>query len=899
MRVVTGRTVRGWVLLALAVVAPGCAVRRGVRGPGEERDRVQPAGWLMRQRLSAGPIPPRALSAAIERAREDGILSDAPGSWVNQGPLNVGGRVTALAVDPVDPNHVWIGTAAGGVWDSFDAGTSWTSRFDAQTTLSIGSLATHPTNPSIVYVGTGEDNGGGYSFDGEGILETTDGGATWTNVGLAETRRIGRIAIDPSNPQRIFAAAGGNWFQKDTNRGIYRSTDGGATWQRVLYVADDTGGIDLAIDPSNPARIYAAMWQRFSAGTSWYVGGTQGGIWRSTDGGTTWTKLTVGLPTTVGRIGLAVAPSQTSTVYACIIGTNGQLQGMYKSTNAGDTWSKVSGSLAPLFFSTYSYYFSRIRVDPSNPNTLYALDVDLLLSTNGGGSYTPIAGAVHVDWHDLRVEAGGRWLAGTDGGFFRSTDAGATWFHAQTLPITQLYDADVAETDPNRRLVGAQDNFVNRTTTGGLSDWIDVIGGDGLQVEIDPTDAMKMYGESQYGNIQRSTDGGNSFVSAVAGIDATERTNWNTPITIDPTLPTTLYTGAERVYRSDDAAVSWTPVSPNLTNVPFGGESRGTGPAPGWRTAERGLDHLEDLIANTITVVSVSPLDRDVVWAGTDDGNVWVTTNGGGSWQHVNPIGAPYWVTDVAPDPFDRDTAYLTVTGYRQGDKLPYLRVTRDLGQTWQDLSAGLPQVPVNTVLADDAWRGRLFVGSDIGVFVSDDFGATFSAMRGGMPWLVVMKLRKHRALDALWAATHARGIFRFDLSQLGPADGDGDGSDNNADCAPADGGAFAAPGEVADVTADRGAAAETLLSWSGLASSAGSGTVYDLARGDIASLLTSGTAASAALACASPATSASDPALPAAGAGFYYLVRGRNTCAIGTWGTGSDGLPRASGACP
>lgn len=878
---------------AALLVSAACAAPQRIRGREGEDEVRGPATWFMNQRRSAGPIPARALATALDQARDEGILADAPGTWVNQGPLNVGGRVTTIGVDPNNANHVWIGTAAGGVWDSPDAGATWTSRFDALTALSIGSLATHPTNSSIVYVGTGEDNGGGYSFDGEGVFKTTDGGATWTNVGLADVRRIGKLVVDPTNGERVFAAAGGNWFQKDTHRGIYRSIDGGASWQQVLYVADDTGGIDLAIDPSNPNRIYAALWQRFSAANSWYIGGTSGGIWRSLDGGTTWTKLATGLPTTVGRIGLAIAPSQTNTVYACIIGTNGLLAGMYRSLNAGDTWTKVSGASAPIAFSTYSYYFSQIRVDPSNANTLYALDVNLLRSTNGGSSYAPIATAVHVDWHALRVEAGGRWLGGTDGGFFRSQDSGSTWTLTQTLPITQLYDAAVAETNPNLRLVGAQDNFVNRTATGGTSDYAAVLSGDGLQVEIDPTNAQKTYGELQYGTMARSTDGGVTWLDATSGIDTTERVNWNNPITIDPTLPSTLYTGAERVYRSIDSAATWTAISPNLTDLAFGASPHEDPSGP------PRLDHLENLVSHTITVVSVSPVDRNVIWAGTDEGNVWVTGNGGSSWQKVNPAGSLYWVTDIAPDPFARDTAYLTVTGYRQGDKLPYLRVTRDLGASWQSLAAGLPQVPVNTVLPDDTWHGRLFVGTDAGVFVSDDFGTTFSAMRGGMPWLVVMKLQNHRALDAIFAATHARGLFRYNLAQLGPADGDGDGTDNNADCAPSDGGAFASPSPVASLSAGRGAAGETLLTWSSLAASAGSGTVYDVARGDLATLASSGTGASSALGCAVAGNATSDPAVPVGGAGVYYLVRGRNGCGVGGWGAGSSGAPRVSGACP
>jgi len=254
---------------------------------------------------------------------------------------------------------------------------------------------------------------------------------------------------------------------------------------------------------------------------------------------------------------------------------------------------------------------------------------------------------VHADWHDLRILTGGRWYAADDGGFFRSLDSGVTWFHSETLPVSQLYDASVANTDTSRRFAGLQDNYVNRTTTGGLSNWAPVIGGDGLQVEVDPTNANRVYGESQYGAIQRSTDGGATFVDATSGINASERTNWNTPITLDPVVPTTLYTGTVRVYRSTDAAVSWSAIGPNLTNgSDLIDDLRPVG-SGGWR--ERYLAHLEDLIRNTVTVVSVSPADHRVLWAGTDDGNVWVSTNTGASWTKVNPPGAAYWVTGSSP----------------------------------------------------------------------------------------------------------------------------------------------------------------------------------------------------------------------------------------------------------
>jgi hypothetical protein len=859
-----------------------------------ERDGDVPAGgWFMAQRHSGGGrVPDRALSRAIEESAGRG--KSASYTWVNVGPVNIGGRVTALGLDPNDSSHIWLGAAAGGVFTSADGGTTWTARFDEQGPMSIGSIAVHPTDSSTAYVGTGEDNGGGFSYDGEGVFKTTDGGVTWSYVGLAETRRIGRIAVDPTTPQTVFVAAGGDWFQTDSNRGVYRSRDGGTTWQQVLFVANDAGAIDVAIDPSNPNRVYAAIWQRQSLGSSWYIGGLASGIYRSLDGGDTWTKLTSGLPvtSTVGRIGLAIAPSSPSTVFAVVINSSGRLFGVYKTTDSGDTWAKVSNTQATNRFGTYSYYFGNIRVDPANPSIVYALDVSLLKSSDGGVSWTAI-GSVHPDWHAMILVSSTKLLAGDDAGFFSSTNGGTSWTHASTLPITQLYDLGIDRVQPLHRFAGAQDNGMLRTTTGGLSDWSDRLGGDGLQVEVDPTNSNIVYAETQYGAIEKSTNAGNTFTFATTGISSSDRTNWNTPITVDAVVPSTLYTGTYRIYRTTSSAASWSAISPDLTN----GAVFITGPEDPGKEFLR--DHLMNLILGTVTAVKASAVDNRVVWAGTDDGNVWVTDNTGTSWTKVNPPGTPYWVTDVEPDPFDARSAFLTVTGYREGDKLPYVRVTHDLGATWSDLTGGLPQLPTNTVLPDPFWHGRIFLGNDIGVYASDDAGATWSALVGSIPHVVVMDLYQHTGTNTLYVATHARSIWTLDLAQLGTPDGDGDGVDNNADCALADPGAFASPGEVAALDVAKGAGDAADLTWPSLAGAAGPGTVYDVAVGDLATLATSGTSASTSLACGLASPTTSDPALLPAGSGVYYLVRGRNSCGIGSWGRDSQGVERVSPACP
>ena len=412
--------------------------------PGGGGPQPPDHAWFAGQRMSSGgPIPVRARERALERLRHHarGMASArAPGSWVFAGPINIGGRLTALAVDPHDADHIWAGSAAGGIFESTNGGADWTAVFDDQPLLSVGALAAHPSDSSIVYVGTGEANGAGYSYDGDGVYRTTDGGATWQQVGLTETRRIGRIAIDPQNPQRVFVAAAGGVYLPDTHRGVYRSLDGGGSWTQVLFVSTTAGAIDLAIDPAEPDRIYAAIWQHFSTADDWIAGGLDSGIWRSEDGGETWSRLANGLPPpspTVGRIGLALAASNPQTVYALYLDDPGSFLGVYKTIDAGASWTRIDtpGGAQQGAFGGAGYYFGQIRVDPANAQRVYLLDVYWARSEDGGVTWTTATTGLHVDHHDLAILPGRLYMA-TDGGFYSSTNGGGTWIWSRTLPIS-------------------------------------------------------------------------------------------------------------------------------------------------------------------------------------------------------------------------------------------------------------------------------------------------------------------------------------------------------------------------------------------------------------------------------------------------------------------------------
>ena len=858
-------------LAFLLIAASGCALRHAREA---EDERLPPhATWFVRQRMAEGhPVE------ALRTVRAGNPV--APGVWVQGGPFNVGGRLTALAVDPNDPDHVWAGAAAGGVFESTDAGDTWTPVFDDQPVLNIGALAAHPTSSDIVYVGTGETNGAGYSYEGDGIYRTIDGGDTWQHLGLVATRRIGRIAIDPANPQRVFVAAMGSVYVPDDNRGVYRSTDGGSTWTRVLFVAPTAGAIDLVIDPSNPSRVYAAIWESYSTPTDWHAGGVNSGIWRSLDGGTTWARLAGGLPApgaAIGRIGLALAASSPQTLYALYVNDPGAFLDVYKTTNGGASWSKLNSTGASRIFGGYGYYLGQIRVDPGNPDVVYLMDVEWARSTDGGRSYDTLP-VTYVDHHDL-VILPDRIYNANDGGFFRSTDGGTIWAKSFTLPVTQFYDLGINPLDTTKRYGGSQDMGSVRTTDGGTSNWFNFNGGDGFHCEIDPVDPQRVYMEASYGKIRRSLDGGATSEFAYQGISQQDRRNWSTPIVHDPVVGQRLYAGTFRVYRSTNGASTWSAISGDLTDGP-----------PAHLVAEEEHDHLASVAEGTITTIAPSALSTQVVWAGTDDGNVWVTQNGGSSWAHVDVPGRSEWVTRLEADPFSVSSAYVTFSGHRNGSRLPRLFRTVDFGATWTDISGDLPDVPLNCVNADPdpAMRGRLFVCTDLGVYVTDDYGASWSVLGTGMPPVVVHDLDLVDGTRQLFAGTHGRSMLVYDLDQLGPADADGDGSDNLSDCRPDDASVFAAPGEVAGLAIGTD---KITLSWS----PAGE---HQVLRGLVAELPVGG-ASDACLAASTSAASIVDASVPPEGAAYWYLVRARNVCGTGSYGTSSSGAPRAGTACP
>jgi hypothetical protein len=742
--------------------------READRDDDQDRDRdrdddgpVADADYqYLQRRLPDGRIGLAARSRALAHARllrarlmaTTGL--DAAGVWQLRGPVNVGGRVTDLVADPANANKFYVGSASGGVWKTTDGGVTFTPIFDGLGTLSVGALALDPRDSNILYVGTGEANPGGGSTTqpGDGVWKTTDGGATWQHLGLDNTFEIGRIVVDPKNPSNVFVAAMGALFFHNVDRGVYRSQDGGLTWTKVLFVSDGAGAIDLAIDPVTPTRVFAATWERQRTPSARIYGGPGSGLWRSTDGGTTWTALAGGLPassTEPSRIGVVVAPSSPSTVYAIYSRkADFSLVGVFRSTDSGTTWTQQSATSLASIIGAQGYWSGRMFVHPTNPNDLWVDGVNLAHSTNGGASFTSISG-LHADQHAqwFSPASPAVILKGNDGGVYRSTNGGGAWTHFNNLPISQFYTVEAHPLEPAKIYGGLQDNGVQRTTTGQTNDWSSIIGGDGLEVHVDPLSTQVIYGESQFGALRRSTNGGASFSSATSGL--TGRLGWKTPIAIDPAstgtgTTSTLYLGSSMLFRSTNSAASWTPISADLTN---GNQGVGT------------------IVFGTITTVAVAPSNKNTIYIGTDDGNVWATQNAGASYTRIDASLPKLWVTGVAVDPGNDAIAYATFSGFRVDQPLAHVFRTTDHGATWSDISGDLPDAPVNAIIIDPRQSSTLYVGSDVGAFVSTDLGASWAPLGTGLPDAPISDLKFLPGPPAtLYAATYGRSIYSIDV---------------------------------------------------------------------------------------------------------------------------------------
>ena len=712
-----------------------------------------PNEWMYNQRAYPNNfINAEAIKNAIEQSLNiiKNRQGQGTGDWELEGPINTGGRITDVAISPDNDDILYVGTATGGIFKTTDRGDNWTPIFDAVVKPSIGNIAIAPSNSQRIYVGTGEANGSATdgAYFGDGIYRSDDGGDTWNNMGLEESNHIGRIIIDPTDSDRVFVAATGKLYGYNEERGIYRSTNGGNDWERVLFITDSTSAIDVIMNPVNTDIIFAAMWERTRKPWQRDYGGITSAIHRSIDGGDNWEILTNGLPAVspnTGRISLAISESEPSTIYARYT-TNeitNVFDGLYKSTDNGDSWTLVALGDISGVDSSFGWYFGNIRINPLDPDEVYVLGQQLVKTSNSGSSWQTVSG-MHVDHHAMEYSKNNNnfILAGNDGGAYISENGGNSWTHFNNLPITQFYNIEVDFQQPERLYGGTQDNNTIRTLTGSNDDWSSIWGGDGFHVNVDPNDNNFVYAESQFGGLGRSTNGGTSFQGATDGIDFNDRRNWNTPVVLSPFDSEIVFYGSNKLYTSDKA-VFWTAISPDLTD---------------------GQHPSGSLSYGTLTAIAPSYLNLDTVYVGSDDGNVNVTFNGGNTWENITNGLPDRYITSIAISHNDDQIAYITFSGFSVLDYTPHIFKTEDGGQNWSDISSNLPSIPVNDIIL---FTNSIFVATDLNVWYSENDGVSWDIVGNDLPFTIIRDLKLHEPSNMLYAGTFGRSLHSYDLDNL------------------------------------------------------------------------------------------------------------------------------------
>ncbi len=704
-------------------------------------------------------------------------------AWQFIGPELMCGRVTDIAVPNGTPFTYFVSTASGGVWKTTNEGTTWTPIFEEAPSGSTGTIAISSSGPETIWVGLGEANIFRSSMAGTGVYRSDDGGETWQHKGLADTGHIARIVIDPKDPNVVYVAASGHEYRNNEDRGVYKSTDNGETWNKVFYIADDIGAIDLVMASDDSQILYAAMWNRIRKPWSDPLPGPGDGIFKSKNGGATWEPLTQGLPDTslTGRIGLAISDSQPDTIYAIIdnhelarqadenetdnYGRSRQavIKGaeVYRSDDAGANWRLVSGDdkQMPSLHATYGWVFGQIRVDPNDPETIFVMGVALLKSTDGGKSFSSCRFAgLHADHHAIWInpENSNHVVNGNDGGINISYDGGETWKNVENLPVVQFYNVEVDNAQPFRVYGSIQDNHSWRGPSdyrAGRSDpweWESIPGGEASAMAIDPNDENVFYSEGFYGSIQRSTfdpPETNSIVPKAAEGESPLRGQWLAPFILSPHNSQVIYHGMQYVYRSMNQGESWERISDDLTN--FNPEKQG------------------NISYATLTALSESPLKFGLLYAGTDDGRLHVTRNGGQEWTEIMNGLLRKWVSRVVASRHDEGTVYVTFNGKHDDDFQVYVYRSSDYGENWEDIGVGIPGGPVNVIYEDPVHSEILYVGTDMGVYATLDGGATWLVLGGGLPITFVHDLALQERDRILVAATHGRGMWTLRLRKL------------------------------------------------------------------------------------------------------------------------------------
>ncbi len=683
------------------------------------------------------------------------------------GPALMSGRIIDIENHPTNPRIIYIGAAGGGVWKSSNSGTTFSPIFDDYA-QSIGVVKLDPKDPdNTIWVGTGEIWTRNSVSVGDGLYKSTDGGSNWKKVGFENSERISSIAINPNNTDEMYVGVLGALWSDSEDRGIYKSNDGGKTWNKILYIGPSTGAADVIMDPKNPSILYASMWEFRRTGWSFVSGGKTSALYKSTDSGKTWNKIHNGFPIgDLGRIAIAIAPSDSSILYSVLETGEKATNGLWKSTNAGESWEHLNNDFG---LTVRPFYFSRITIDPKNPEVIVKGGLNGSISRDGGKTFKSL-GQMHSDIHDIVFDINNSDViyTGTDGGFYRSWDGGSTFEIAENLPLSQFYHISVDNETPYNVYGGLQDNgswYGPSSSPGGVNarDWNSVGYGDGYRVLKHPTKNI-IYSEMQGAQAVWRYDVENNRTRTIQPLkrkgDPDLRFNWNPPMAISAFVDDRFYMGSQFVHRSDDMGETWEVISPDLTTNDKSKQDQS-------QSGGLSIDNSGAEMHTTIFTIAESPLDKDVLWVGTDDGNVQITQDGGKNWTNVteNLVGIPAntWVYHIEASVHGKGTAYAVFEGHTTGDMKPYTLKTTDFGKTWTNIISDDVHGIVRNIQEDYENENLLFLGTEFGLYITIDGGKNWSKFENNMPAVAVHFIDLQKATNDLVMGTHGRGVIIID----------------------------------------------------------------------------------------------------------------------------------------
>jgi len=715
--------------------------------------------------LSIGLLPIFSTAQAPEIIRATDLFGDLTARHI--GPALMSGRINDMEVHPTNSRIIYAGTAGGGVWKSNDAGTTFNPIFDDYC-QSIGTVAVDPNNPdNVIYVGTGETWTRNSVSVGDGLYKSVDGGVNWKKIGFDNSERIANIVINPKNSNEIYVGVLGALWSDSDERGVYKSTDAGVTWEKILYENQKTGCADLIMDPENPEVLYASMWEFRRTGWSFESGGEHSALYKSTDAGKTWNKIHNGFPKgNLGRLGIAVAASNPNILYTVIEAEEAARKGLYRSDDAGNSWKQLNNDFG---ITVRPFYFSRIVVDPKNPDVVVKGGLDGSISRDGGKTFVSL-GTMHSDIHDIAfdINDSDRMFVGTDGGVYRSWNGGTTMEIVENLPLSQFYHVSVDDAEPYNVYGGLQDNgswYGPSSSTGGIKarDWNSIGGGDGFRVLKHPTKNI-IYSEMQGAENVWRYDVDNKLVKTIQPLPkkghAKLRFNWNAPMAISNHQPDRFYMGSQFLHKSEDMGESYTIISPDLTtNDKSKQEQENSG---GLSMDNSGAENH-----TTIFTIAESSLDENIIWVGTDDGNVQITLDGGKNWKNtsigIKGLPANTWVYHIEASVHDKGTAYAVFEGHTTGDMKPYAYKTTDFGNTWKNIITDDVVGFTRNIQEDYVNPNLLFLGTEFGLYITLDGGNSWTKFTNNLPSVAVHFIELHPKTNDLVMGTHGRGIIIID----------------------------------------------------------------------------------------------------------------------------------------